>query len=79
MKNNKKEEKMDDEILMKEVFADCWKIAKQFLSDKNWESYLSKADEIVTKHSSKSKKQELLARMVITGQTYYFEQMLKGD
>lgn len=70
---------MDDEILMKEVFADCWKLAKQFLTEKDWEGYIAKAEEVKKKFESKTKKQELLARMVITGQTYYFEQMLKGD
>lgn len=70
---------MDDELLMKEVFADCWKLAKQFLTEKDWERYLAKAEEVKKKFESKTKKQELLARMVITGQTYYFEQMLKGD
>lgn len=70
---------MDDEILMKEVFADSWKLAKQFLTEKDWEGYLAKAEEVKKKFESKTKKQELLARMVITGQTYYFEEMLKGD
>lgn len=68
---------MDEEKLMKEVYKDSWKLAKKFLEDNDWEAYLTDAEDVRKKYEAKSKKQELLARQVMTGQTYYFEYMLK--
>lgn len=68
---------MDEESLMREVFKETWRTAKQFLSDGDWEAYRVEVDKVQKKYEAKSKKQELLARQVMTGQTYYFQYMLK--
>lgn len=67
---------MEEEKLMKEVYGDTWNLTKKFLSGEyDWEKYLAEAEKISQKYKGKSRKQWVLARAVITGTTYYMEEL----